>query len=184
MIHHWPLVDWHALTSHWCLVDAAKAHHQESIGRHAFVGTHDHDVPNLKLLYRYLGYLTVLSHRGRIRGKLCQSLNRSFCPSHRIVFERMAQAEEKQQQRTFSPSPQCGSPCGGDQHQRIDLEALHPKVFDGFTQRVEAAETISQYVAHQGCPLRCVGSQLLDQVAGDKQSTAGQSEDQFAVGSQ
>ena len=96
----------------------------------------------------------------------------------------MAQAEEKQQQRTFSPSPQCGSPCGGDQHQRIDLEALHSQVFDGFSQCVETAETISQHIARQGRPSRCVGNQFLDQVAGDKQSTAGQSEDQFAVGSQ
>jgi hypothetical protein len=52
------------------------------------------------------------------------------------MLKRMAEAEQEQQQRAFGPCAQ-RSAGGSNQHQRVDLELLHPKVVDRLAQREE-----------------------------------------------
>src|SRR3546814_9107098 len=81
------------------------------------------------------------------------------------MLKRMAKAEQEQQQRAFGPCAQRSGAGGSNQHQRVDLELLHPKVVDRLAQREEPAEEIGCDIAGRGQPLRCAGNQPFDRIA-------------------
>jgi hypothetical protein len=60
----------------------------------------------------------------RIGREFGQRFDGALGASHRVVLERMTQAEKEQQQRAFGPGAQRGGAGGGDQHQGVDFEAL------------------------------------------------------------
>src|SRR3546814_5296068 len=68
-------------------------------------------------------------------------------------------------QRAFGPCAQRSGAGGSNQHQRVDLELLHPKVVDRLAQREEPAEEIGCDIAGRGQPLRCAGNQPFDRIA-------------------
>src|SRR3546814_3833517 len=80
---------------------------------------------------------------------VCSSdlLDRLLGASHRVMLKRMAKAEQEQQQRAFGPCAQRSGAGGSNQHQRVDLELLHPKVVDRLAQREEPAEAIGCDIA-------------------------------------
>ena len=100
------------------------------------------------------------------------------------MLKRMAEAEQEQQQRTFGPCAQRSGAGGSDQHQRVDLELLHPKVVDRLAQREEPAEEIGCDIAGRGQPLRCAGNQPFDRIADPQQRAAGKREDQLGIGAE
>src|SRR3546814_9319593 len=93
--------------------------------------------------------------------------------SHRVMLKRMSKAEQEQQQRAFGPCAQRSGAVGSNQHQRVDLELLHPKVVDRLAQREEPAEEIGCDIAGRGQPLRCAGNQPFDRIADPQQRAAG-----------
>src|SRR3546814_10732623 len=72
-----------------------------------------------------------LQDRG-LRRELRQRLDRTFCPAHGIMLECMAKTEEEEQQRAFRPSTQGRRARRGNEHQRVDLEALELQILDRF----------------------------------------------------
>ena len=76
--------------------------------------------------------------------KFRERLDRPARASHRIVFEGMPHAEEKQKQCAFCPLPEGGGAGSSDQHECVDLESSVPQGMDRVPQREEAAEGIGQ----------------------------------------
>ena len=98
------------------------------------------------------------------------------------MLERVTKAEQEQQQRAFGPCAQRSGAGGSDQHQRVDLELLHPKVIDRLAQREESAEEIGRDIASGRQPTRRAGHQLLDREPDPQQRAAGEREDQLGIG--
>src|SRR3546814_9681352 len=59
----------------------------------------------------------------RARGQFGQSLDRALGPAHGIMFERVPQAEQEQEERAFGPGTQSAGTGRRDEHQRVDFEA-------------------------------------------------------------
>ncbi|AOG02592.1 hypothetical protein BSY18_3736 (plasmid) [Blastomonas sp. RAC04] len=98
------------------------------------------------------------------------------------MLERMAEAEQEQQQRAFRPGTECRCASGRDEHQRIDLEFLELQIVDCLAQREEAAENIGTDI--EGCwqPIGRTCNQLFKSEADRQHCTAGQREDQLGIG--
>jgi hypothetical protein len=94
------------------------------------------------------------------------------------MFERMAEAEEEEEQRAFGPRTKRGSAGRGDEHQRVDLEALELQILDGLADSEPATEAISGNIECERHPLRRRG-ELLDRKADAEDETAQQREDQL-----
>src|SRR3546814_6163907 len=97
--------------------------------------------------------LAVASHGRGFGRELRQRLDRLLGASHRVTLKRMAKAEQEQQQRAFGPCAQRSGAGGSNQHQRVDLELLHPKVVVRLAPREEPAEEIGIALACRGKPL-------------------------------
>src|SRR3546814_16631846 len=89
----------------------------------------------------YLATIGALQDRG-LRRELRQRLDRTFCPAHGIMLECMAKTEEEEQQRAFRPSTKGRRARRGNEHQRVDLEALELQILDRFAEGEPTAETI------------------------------------------
>ena len=73
---------------------AAQADNDETVRREAFVRLDDHGIADLQQLDRDFACRTVGSlDRGGLRRKLGQCLDRALRPTHRIMFEGVAEAE-------------------------------------------------------------------------------------------
>ena len=94
-IFHRPLVHRDGLAGHRCLVDAGVALQQESIGRQALVGTHQYPITELEVADRNLGGGLAADDDRRIRRELGQRLDGALGASHRVVLQRMTQAEKE-----------------------------------------------------------------------------------------
>ena len=81
----------------------------------------------------------VAHDRGR-RGELGERLDRPAGPAHRVALERVADAEQRQQQRALFPLAERRGAGGGDQHQEVDLEAAVADTLDRLAQREVATE--------------------------------------------
>ena len=178
-IGHRFLVDGDALAGNRGLVDRRAANDDEAVGGKTLVGLDDDGVANRQLLdgdfaSRPIGIL----HRRGLRRQLGKRLDRALGAAHGIMFERMAEAEEEEEQRAFGPGAERGSAGRGDEHQRVDLEALELQILDGLADSKPAAETISGNIECEGNPLRCRG-ELLDRKADAEDETAQQREDQL-----
>jgi hypothetical protein len=169
-------------TGHRGLVDRARARDDETIGGKAFVWSDDSNIPDNHLLDRDFAGLPVTSHGRGFGRELRQRLDRLLGASHRVMLKRMAKAEQEQQQRAFGPCAQRSGADGSNQHQRVDLELLQPKIVDCLAQREEPAEEIGCDVAGGRQPVRCTGGQLLDRVANSQQRAASERKDQLGVG--
>ena len=90
----------------------------------------------------------------------------------------MSQAEQEQQQGAFGPLTKRRSADGGHQHQRVDLEALCPKVVERLANRVVAAEEIGRDVQRRGQPRR-PGDHAFEQPANAQQRAGSDGEDEF-----
>ncbi len=143
------------------------------------MGAHDHDIADRKLLDRNLFDLPAPANPGGFRRKLGQGLDRALGAAHGIVFQRMAQAEQEQQQRALGEGPQGRRPGRGDEHERVDLETLEPEVVDRLAQREPAPEDVSAQIAGERQPFGRLGRELLDRKANAEQGAADQGEDQF-----
>src|SRR3546814_12692085 len=75
-------------------------------------------------------------------------------PAHGIMFERVPQAEQEQEERAFGPGTQSAGTGRRDEHQRVDFEAFQPQILDGLAQREPAAEQISDEIADERNPRR------------------------------
>src|SRR3546814_3015603 len=91
----------------------------------------------------YLATIGALQDRG-LRRELRQRLDRTFCPAHGIMLECMAKTEEEEQQRAFRPSTQGRRARRGNEHQRVDLEALELQILDRFADGEPTAEARSE----------------------------------------
>jgi hypothetical protein len=98
------------------------------------------------------------------------------------MFERMAEAEQEQQQRALGPGAERRRAGGRHQHQRVDLEAFQPEIVDRLAQRVEAAEQIGGHVERKRQPGRRARHQLLDCESDPQGRAAGERKDQFGIG--
>ena len=178
-IGHRFLVNGDALAGNRGLVDRRAANDDEAVGSKSLIGLDDDGVANRQLLdgdfaRRPVGIL----HRRGLRRQLGERLDRALGAAHGIMFERMAEAEEEEEQCALGP---CTERCGagrGDEHQRVDLEALELQILDGFADRKPAAEAISGNIECERHPLRCRGEHF-DGKADAEDETAQQREDQF-----
>ena len=100
------------------------------------------------------------------------------------MLERVPEAEEEQQQRTFGPCPQRSGASGCDQHQGVDFELLQPEVVDRLAQRKEPAKEISRDIAGGWHPFWCAGNQPSDRIADPQHRAAGEREDQLGIGAE
>ena len=97
------LVHRHALTSNRRLVDAAFTFDHKTIGRQAIIGSNKHDVAYRKRIDCHFLDFTVANYLRCLGRQFGQSLDGAFRASHRERLERMAEAEQEQQQGTFRP---------------------------------------------------------------------------------
>ena len=97
------------------------------------------------------------------------------------MLERMAEAEQEQQQRAFRPGAERRGAGGRDEHQRIDLELLELQIVDRLAQREEAAEDIGADIEGGRQPVGRARDQLLDREADRQQRAACQREDQLGI---
>ena len=67
----------------------------------------------------------------------------AVCSSHRVVFQRMTDAEQKQQQRTFRPRSKRSRTRRSHDHQKVNLELARTDFLNRFGDSVVAAEEIS-----------------------------------------
>ncbi len=100
------------------------------------------------------------------------------------MLQRVAEAEQEQEQRAFLERAEGCRAGRGDQHQRVDLEPLETQIVDGLAQREEPAEEIGCDEAHRGKPVRRAGNQIFDGDADAQQSATRQGEDQLCIGSE
>ena len=96
------------------------------------------------------------------------------------MFERMAEAEEKEQERPFGPSAKRGGTRRGDEHQRVDLESLELQILDRLAQGEPAAKAISGNIESERNPGRRVGH-LLDREADPEHRPAQQRDIKLGV---
>ena len=96
------------------------------------------------------------------------------------MFEGVADAEQKQQQRPFRPGPERSCAGGGNQHQAVDLEPPLPQGLDRFSQGEEAACHIGGEVTGQGDRSGRSGHDRNEETDRQK-STRQQRKDQFGV---
>src|SRR3546814_4296730 len=83
------------------LVDRARPLDDEAVGGQALVRAHDHDVADHEFLDRKLRRLSVTANRRLFRREFRQRLDRALGATHRIMLERMDEAEQEQQPRAF-----------------------------------------------------------------------------------
>jgi hypothetical protein len=152
----------------------------EAVGRQALVRLDDRDVADRQLLDRDFPGLPVAPYQSRSRREFSQRLDGTLGAAHRIMLERMAEAEQEQQQRAFGPGAQRGGAGGSDQHQRVDLEPLHAEVVDRLAQREIAAQTIGQNVGRHRYPGRSAG-ELFDAETDRCECAAHNGEDYLGV---
>src|SRR3546814_1991518 len=71
------------------------------------MGLHDHNIADDEFLDRNLAQFAIAApHHSRARGQFGQSLDRALGPAHGIMFERVPQAEQEQEERAFGPGTQ------------------------------------------------------------------------------
>src|SRR5690606_964070 len=131
-------------------------------------------------LHAYFPDLAVAADTGGLRREFGQGFNRPLGPAHGGVLQRMAQAEQEQQQGAFGPSTERCRTSGGDQHQRVDLEAFELQVLNRFSDGIETTKEVGTEIVGDGEPI-CDGRPLVQREAGGKKSSAQQGEYQFTV---
>src|SRR5690606_24219076 len=131
-------------------------------------------------LHAYFPDLAVAADTGGLRREFGQGFNRPLGPAHGGVLQRMAQAEQEQQQGAFGPSTERRRTGGGDQHQRVDLEAFEPQVLNCFFDGIETTKEVGTEIVGDGEPI-CEGRPLIQRESGGKKSSAQQGEYQFTV---
>ena len=142
-----PFVDWHAFPRHRRLVDAARPLDDEAVGRETLVRFDDHDVAHGQRFHgHHFGAAARAAHHRCLRCQFGECLDGALGAAHRVVLERLAKAEQEQQQRAFGKFAQGGRAGSGDEHKRVDLEAAKLQRVDRFAQREVAAEEIGPEV--------------------------------------
>src|SRR3546814_5202719 len=96
------------------------------------------------------------------------------------MLECMAKTEEEEQQRAFRPSTQGRRARRGNEHQRVDLEALELQILDRFADGEPTAEAISGKIEAETYPFAS-DVELLDGETDAKNETAEQSENQLGA---
>src|SRR5690606_31452918 len=64
---------------------------------------------------------TIATDAGGLRGDLREGFDGAAGAAHRVVFERMPEREEEEQQRPLEPLPKGGGPGRGHEHEEVDL---------------------------------------------------------------
>ncbi len=164
------------------MVDACGADHDKAISGQSFVWTHHHGVADDQIFDRQFDDLPVASHMGCPGGKLGQGLDRAFGAAHGVVFERVADAEQKQQESAFGPGPERRRTCGCDEHQGIDLEALLAEVLERFSHRKKAAEDVGDQEEGEGNPSGKARCEFLEGESKAQSKATCQGEDQLRIG--
>ncbi len=172
------LVRRNALAGDGSLVDAADTLQDEAVGREARIGFHDDHVADRQLLDRRLHQFAVLPNQSGARGELSQGLDSVPGSPHGVVLQRMAQAEQEQQQGAFGPGAQSGGSGGRHQHQGVDLEPFQPEVFDRLPKGEYAAEDIGAQIEGQRNP-GGLGEQFFDGEPDNQQGAADKGEDEL-----
>lgn len=147
-------VDRRAFAGNRRLVDAAFAGGHDPVHRQPLVGPHDNDVAKLNVFDAYLDRLAIASNERGVRGEVCQRLDGPRGTAHRIVLQRVSQAEQKKQKRPFGPGAEDGGAGSGDEHQEIDLELCVRDFLNCFFQCEEAAKDVSANEQEDGKPAR------------------------------
>ncbi|MCY1172516.1 hypothetical protein D9M73_126520 [compost metagenome] len=122
------------------MVDARGADHHHTVGGQSFVRTNHDDIADLERADRHLHGAIFPPHRCRFRSQFSQGLDRPAGPAHGVVFQRVAEAEQKEQQRALGPFAERSGTDRGHQHQSVDLEAASAQVLKSLFDGKEAAK--------------------------------------------
>ena len=121
--------------------DAAGAGDDEPVGGDALVGLDHDDVADARAPRPGPPARRVaVADRPRSRGELGEGLDGPAGPAHGVALERVAEAEQGEQERTLLPLAQHRGTGGGDQHQEVDLEAAVADALDRLAAGEVAAE--------------------------------------------
>ena len=121
----------------------------EPVGRDPLVGPHDHGVADAQFLDRHLNHVIAAPHAGGRRGEFGQHLDCPPRPAHRVVLQRVPNAEQEQQQPALEELAQRRSPGRGDEHQEVDLELPAADFADRLLHGEIPAEEIGREVERQ-----------------------------------
>src|SRR3546814_15554121 len=77
------------------------------------------------------------------RREFGQRLDRTLRPTHGIMFQRVAKAEEEEKQCTLGPGAERRGTSGSHEHQRVDFEALELQILDRSEARRVGKEGVS-----------------------------------------
>ncbi len=164
------------------LIDAGRAFHQKAVCGQSLIRTDDDDVADFQFLDWHLDRLPVASNHGHWRRQFGESLDRVLGPAHRVVLERMTEAEQGQKERTLCKGADgCGAR-SGHEHQGIDLEAPLAEIVPGFPDRKEAAKEVGDHKAGRQQPFRRCSDEIFEYRPGNEKAEARQCEDHFGIG--
>ena len=68
------------------------------------------------------------------------------------MFERVAETEQEQQKRAFSPFPEKGGARSGDKHEAVDFEPAEAQIVPRLSDGKESAKEIRREIAREWQP--------------------------------
>ena len=125
------------------LINGGHSGDHEPVRGDAGVRTDDNDVSDHELLHRYFhGFGFAAAHQGAAGGELGEGLDGLAGTAKGVLFERVAEAEQKQQHRTLRPPADESGADRGDEHEEVDLELPSQRGGDSGADGEEPTEEV------------------------------------------